>query len=380
MVAAFVLTRHGYRAANPTTPATTLDLGPCVAPREICMLSFQNTFAGDLLPKTLDRTLPAVVATTLKLTSKKDSRRISASSHSKCNELVYADSAISRCQETAVAWAELIAAPKVCGVPTAPDMPVDPRVNQTAAEKNLDLPQWIAAQRGAAERYRDKGQRLWKQLLTALGFQITSLDCHVGSPADPVILDGLGRALILLGLPSSTFLFATAVIMAFGLDDMTAFEEFRCAAWPHPATNNGQNIFHLAARLLGIVLAVRYPKGYVADIMSTALARFFVQEHEHKRFTVACTHEEHMNFFRAALNLGNTSYARPVSALVFVPCRDNQVKVFEVHNPVSRRGRVSRSARASVVGQVELSQIKRLAHLNVSAAPRFTCRNSCEDI
>jgi hypothetical protein len=330
------------------------------------MPSFQNTFAGDLLPHTLSRTLPAVVEETLRLANERHPKK----------PFVYADSAISRCQETAVSWAEALCAHRVCGVPTGPEVPADPRVNQTAAEKSLDLGLWTTAQQSAAQTYTERAQLLWQELLCALGFDITP-GCV---PGGAIPSDGLGRALFFLGLPQTAFLFATTVVMAFGLNDTTAFKEFANAGWPRPREKNGKLIFIKASSLLGIVLAVRYPKGYVANTMSTALARLFLEPRSRSRFTVVCTHEEHMNFFRAALDLGDVSYARPVSALVFVPKKkkkngnNNLLKVFEVHNPVSRKGRVDSSATYELLGQIDVARIQTLANQAILPVPDFVCR------
>jgi hypothetical protein len=279
---------------------------------------------------------------------------------------------VSRCQETAVAWADTLRAKAVCGVATAPDVPVDPRVNQTAAEQSLDLAQWTAAQQAAAIVYKDRAQLIWQALLEVLGFQV-SAGSVCTPPGGPVPSDGLGRALFFLGLPLTTFLFATAVVMAFGTK-RDAFKELASAGWPKPRTKtkDGKQLFRLASRLLGIILSVRYPKGYVANTMSTALARFFLEQRDD--FAVACTHEEHMNFFLAALDLDWTSYARPTSALVFVPDHDERIKVFEVYNPVSRKGRVRRHAHHGFMGHIEVAQLQSLAAQSVLPVPDFLCR------
>ena len=80
----------------------------------------------------------------------------------------------------------------------------------------------------------------------------------------PLDQDGKQRALSLLGLPSGTFDFATTVIMSYGLKDVTAFEVWKEFKWPHPRTDDGCKIYHEASTLLGIILAVWYPQGYVA--------------------------------------------------------------------------------------------------------------------
>ena len=379
MTHAFALVRHGYRSPNPTTPPGTFDLGTRVTPRVVCSPSYGASFAENLLNRTISHTLPCIVQRSKHLAFPEADENHAG----KLKTRTYADSAVSRCWQTAVGWASYLQTKCTCGVPTEPQEPVDARVNQTAAEKDLDVARWTADQKIAAARFRDRAQKQWSRLLFLLGFDQTSL-LSTAPTEDLEDLNGLDRALVLLGLPLSAFRFGTAVIMAFGVVDHTIFQILANSKWPKPRTRNGRLIHRAAARVLGTILAVRYPPGYVSDTLSTAVSRLAVHylQDDHPLdplLAVACTHEEHIHFLRTALDLGQLSYPEPTSCLLFVQRRDDDqpiLQVFEVHNAICVKGKVQPTAVSKLLGTVRIQRLKQLAQQTIRPLPAFNCTST----
>ena len=388
MTHALVICRHGYRSPNTTTPPTPIEVGPDITPKHVTLPSYGATFAENLLNHTLSHTLPGVVDKVLSLSfpqrGKVEGKTRKTSNIKTMKHLqtrTYADSAVSRCQQTAVAWASHLNAKTTCGVPTKPDEPVDPRVNQTAAEATLDQQRWTSDQQIVGSQLRPCAQAQWSRLLYLLGFE-RKAQSTLSATSTPTPIVGAQRALIFLGLPPNTFVFATAVIMAFGLPGKTVFELLDHAGWPRARTCNGHQLYRAASRLLATILAVRYPAGYVADTVSTAVSRLalhYLRDNCPNRSLLAsvCTHEEHMHFLRTALGLGGSSYARPASALLFVLCDATQtMRVYELHNRISRCGKVQRRVNVERLKDVSLMQFQRLAAQSILQAPPFICAST----
>lgn len=446
----FVLARHGYRSTNNVTPQAELIIGPGVIPSVVHRPSFGAAFAENLLNRTLSHTLPCVVKATLAIVTgtheqpKNDhdeekpkgvQEEKPKSGHCKkvhpkkkrnhhIHPWTYADSSVSRCQQTAVGWAIYTDAKSVWGVPTPPETPADPRVNHRAAEINLDPKRWLVAQKAAAVKYGPRAHRLWRKLLEMLGFDLaprlqerghrptserseekgtTQMLTKHHTVEEHTAVDGRQRALMLLGLPLGTFDFATTVIMSFGVVGKTAPEILKEARWPKPRLRQPCEWFRTASQLLGTILAVWYPKGYVADTMAVAVARLSLRVLKHGKgetdeereltrgdedkepFFVAVSHEEHLNFYRSALGLGATSYAVPTSCLVLRLRREDHkdqpgeekkakkgdiVEAYIVQNRIRRDGSVSPSAVWKHIGDVPLKRIKKLAKQHIAPLPK----------
>src|SRR5579871_6320594 len=150
----FILARHGYRSPAGVTPQRLLQIGAPVVPSFVPMPSFGAAYEGTLFNRTLSHTLSSVVHASLGLNTKTSLPAGSA----------YADSAFSRCWQTAVGWAELIDAKTICGVTTTANHPVDPRVNHHPAEVNVtNVPQWISDQQSAAAALNSSAQNHWSE-------------------------------------------------------------------------------------------------------------------------------------------------------------------------------------------------------------------------
>ena len=367
MTKAFVLCRHGFRTANEWTPPLDLDLGSNVVPRFVSSPSFGAAAANNLLPCTLGATLPLIA------------EKVQTRTHAKKIQ-IYADSAVSRCQQTAVGWAFYLGAKKVYEVPTPLDQPKDPRLNHHAAEQGLDLKQWIEAQKKAAQEYRPQVQKEWARLLYCLGFNYHSLP--VGR--EPFVLQepsntlevrddtpggGTERAFYFLGLPQHAWDFANTIIMSFALDKYTMFDVLK-QCLPRPREHNARRIFRLASRFISRLLATLYPKGYVAEQMSTAVARLALNflKGDKTLVGIACSHEEHLNFFLSALKLDSFHYAIPTSCILFIR-KGTRIEVYNIKNRVSRKGRIRRSVKEDKLGDIHIKQLKILARQHIATLP-----------
>lgn len=366
----FALARHGYRAAGNTNPQLTITLGPTVSPSVVKMPFFDGVFAGTLLNDTLPNTLPHVVNSTKQLI-------IPPTEDTPLHSKTYADTATSRCQATAMGWADYLNSKEICGVPTKPGKPIDPRVTYQAAEKNLDECSWVLAQSQSALQHKQKAQTEWSTLLQLLGFTQTSELLHQAH----ISTDGKSRALLFLELPQTTFDFATAVIMSFALPEATSAEILKHANWPKPKEKEDQKKwFDAAASLLGTIMSVWYPAGYVADTMSAPIAQFaldwFNNNGSKNNLLVAISHEEPLNYFRAALGLGLFYYPQPTSCMLLVK-ENNILKVHIVKNKVDRKGTISRKAEVESLPDVALETLQRLAAIEIQPLPDFVCRLTC---
>lgn len=368
----FALARHGYRSANDTTPQLTLLLGPTVEPNSVEMPFYDGTFSGDLLPDVLSRTLPDVTNEVKKIIKQETHKE-------KIYIKGYTDASLSRTFETAVAWVDYLRGIDVCGVVTEPNNAVDPRVSNDAAELNLDNENFIASQQAAALLFKEKAHKQWKKLLVALGFK------EVSAPAneyDEIPTNSKDRALYFLQLPAKSYDFGTAVIMAFGLERKTAKEVLRQANWPKPKqSKNQKKWFKAAADLMGTIMAVWYPSGSVANTMSAPLAYLAVnwfkekekeEEKDTSKLLVAVSHEEPNNYFRATLGLGLFYYALPTSCMLFIK-HENILKVYVVHNEVTKSGKISKKAKSKKIGDIPFEKLQKLASIQISPLPDFVC-------
>ena len=372
----FILSRHGFRSTNSTTPQQNLIIGPTVEPSIVKMPSFGGSFAENLLGSSLSHTLPKIVSTSVRIVSKKS-----------VNLGTYADSSVSRCQQTAAGWAYYGRSSSVCGVPSEPDHPTDPRVNHRAAEVALNTERWIVEQKLAADHFRDIVQKQWSRLLNLLGFTQTNVASTDSTSVGPVSVDGKARALEFLGLPPNTFLFATTVIMSFGVVGKTSPQILKEAGWPiskntnHRRPRRPRSWFHAASRLLATILAVWYPKGYVADTMSTAVSRLALEHLRNGKTNgmspnlfQACSHEEHASFWYIALGLGETYYANPTSCILLKPQKDNrQLDIYVIKNKIRSAGYVSRKVKTIFVGTIPTTRLEILAGQEIPPLPEPIC-------